>query len=185
MKVWVLSLTMGAFACAGVVAVSQVRSVKVGDKVSPALPGKRNPESAMVQAKALMLAYINAGKNWKNVESRLKFHPDQLLVADKFRRNGDAFMPFGLTEFYKGRIAFACDMYVNQNLTYEGGDIVKGDPKGFWIVGFESGEVKQVPVSRVRYFYRKSKAPGGEEWSYIFPGMREYAISDPKSGVRH
>lgn len=164
MKPLFVSLGVSALACLGVVAVSQTRSMKVGDPVSPLVPGKRSPEAAMQQARALMGAYQVSGKDWSRVDRKLLNLPDQKLVEDASRRQANAFMPFGLNAFYKGRIAFACDTYVTQNLTYEGGDLVKSSPEGYWIVGYESGEVKQVPVSQVRYFYRKSKVPGGEEW---------------------
>jgi len=181
-------LATSLFLCLVVIAVSQrAQTKKPGDRVSPALAGHRNPEEAIAQAKKLMLAYIEAGRDWSKIDANLLRHPDQKLVEGINLRAANAFMPLYADAFYDGQIAFTCSMYAQRNLVYKGGDEIESSPSGFFIVGYENGAIRKVPVKDVRYYQIRLTKNGvtDDVWKHVFPGMPQYAIADDRPGVRH
>lgn len=183
-----LGLATSLALCLVVIAVSQrAQTKKPGDRISPALAGPRDPESALAQAKKLMDAYIEAGRDWSKVDPSLLRHPDQKLVEGSHLRAANAFVPLFADAFYDAQIAFTSSMYVQRNLVYKGGDEIESKPSGFFIVGYESGAIRKVPIKDVRYFQIRLTKNGvtDDVWKHVFPGMAQYAIADDRPGVRH
>lgn len=173
MKKYLIPLIISTALCGAVLAVSQGGLLRPTEN-NRQFTRKLDPDGAMRQAEQLMKAYQSANGNWRQVDRSLLMLPDQRLAENEIRRNSQSFVTPSANSVYDGQVAFYADLYMRQNLKYEGGDAYRENRSGFYIVGYTNGEIRKVPAIDVRLHHSNS-AEHGNIWYHVFPGMTEYA----------
>ncbi len=148
-------------------------------------PSSRQQDVGAAMQQANQIMHILQVNNWDiaAVPESLRRLADQDLAETEWKRSrGHSFSLHDSNHpTYGDDVAFFSRTYVRQNLHGDPNATEKtsASPSGFFIVGYRTGEVVQVPVAQVR-IKRATRFQSNGTYEYIFPGMGEYASSTLK-----
>lgn len=134
--------------------------------------------AAMEQSRQLVAALKQNKWERSGIPFSLQRFPDQKYAENpsiRDERTAYAYIPFPDSKEYK-EIAFFTDLYVRKNVLRLKNERTITKPEGFYIVGYRSGVVKQIPIGEVRLLPKHLRV----QYMECFPGQEVYSPALPQ-----